>query len=89
MAGVPVPAYQQLWTEQRSTLKTEYSAIVDKHQDAAASMQQLYKVLCDIVDLASFTPAPVGESGEWAAIVSAPLQPLSLWHMGCRPVKSQ
>jgi hypothetical protein len=71
MAGVPVPAYQQFWTEKRSTLKTAYSEIVDKHPDAAASMNQLYKVLCEIEDLASFTPAPVGESGEWAAIVSS------------------
>jgi hypothetical protein len=34
-------------------------------------MQQLSKVLCDIEDLASYTPASVGESEKWAAIVSA------------------
>jgi hypothetical protein len=34
-------------------------------------MQQLYKVLCEVEDLDSFIPAPVGESGEWAAIVSS------------------
>jgi hypothetical protein len=71
MAGVPMPAYQQFWTEKRSSLKTEYSEIVDKHPDAAASMQQLCKVLCETEDLASFTLAPVGESGEWAATGSS------------------
>jgi hypothetical protein len=34
-------------------------------------MQQPYKVMCEIEDLDSFTPAPVVESGEWAAIVSS------------------
>jgi hypothetical protein len=34
-------------------------------------MQQLFKVLCAIEDLASYTPASVGESEEWAAIVSS------------------
>jgi hypothetical protein len=34
-------------------------------------MHQLHKVLCAIEDLASFTPSTVGESVEWAAIVSS------------------
>jgi hypothetical protein len=34
-------------------------------------MHQLFKVLCEIEDLASFTPSSVGEGGEWAAIVSS------------------
>jgi hypothetical protein len=31
-------------------------------------MQQLFQVLSDFEDLASYTPASVGESKEWAAI---------------------
>jgi hypothetical protein len=55
MAGVPVPAYQQFQTDKRSSLKTEYKAIINTHPDAAPSMQQLFKVLCAIEDLASYT----------------------------------
>jgi hypothetical protein len=32
-------------------------------------MQHLHKVLCDIETLAGCTPAAVGESEEWAAVV--------------------
>jgi hypothetical protein len=39
------------------------------HPDAAASIQQLLKLLCAIEDLASCTPVSVGEIEEWAAIV--------------------
>jgi hypothetical protein len=62
MAGVPVPAYQQLWMDKRSSLKTECKAIVSTHSDAAPSLQQLFKVLCAIEDLAS---------KEWTAIISS------------------
>jgi hypothetical protein len=34
-------------------------------------MQQLFKVLCYTKDLAGYTPASVGESEEWAAIIRA------------------
>jgi hypothetical protein len=57
MAGVPVPAYQPFRTDKRSSLKTEYKAIINTHPDAAPSMQQLFKVLCGIEDLASYTSA--------------------------------
>jgi hypothetical protein len=54
MAGVPTPAYHQFWTDQRLSLKAEYSDIVVKHPDAAAAIKQVFQVLCDIEDLASF-----------------------------------
>jgi hypothetical protein len=63
-AGVPVPTYQQFWADKRSAIKTKYRDIVSTHSDAAASMHQLFKVLCDIEDFASFTPSSVGESRE-------------------------
>jgi hypothetical protein len=56
---------------QESSLKTEYNSIVGTHPDAVASMQQLLKVLYSIDDLASCTPTSVGESKEWATIVSS------------------
>jgi hypothetical protein len=57
--------------DKRTSLKTEYNSLVGTHPDAAASIQQLLKVLCSIEDLASCTPALVGENEEWAAIVSS------------------
>jgi hypothetical protein len=50
--------------DKRSSFKTEYNTIVGTYPDAAASMQQLFKVLCAIEDLASYTSASVGESKE-------------------------
>jgi hypothetical protein len=57
--------------DKRSSLNTEYNSIVGTHPDAAASIQQLLNMLCSIEDLASCSPASVGESEEWAAIVSS------------------
>jgi hypothetical protein len=71
MVGVPVPTYQQFWADKRSALKTEYRDILATHTDSAASMHQVFNVLCDTEELVSFTPLSVGESGEWAAIVSS------------------
>jgi hypothetical protein len=39
MAGLPVPAYQQFWTDKRLSLKTEYKFIANKYPDAAPTMQ--------------------------------------------------
>jgi hypothetical protein len=55
--------------DKRSALKTEYKAIINRDPDAAPCMQQLFKVLCYIEDLASSTLASVGVSVKWAAIV--------------------
>jgi hypothetical protein len=39
--------------------------------DADAQLKQLFKVLCDIEDVAGYNPASVGESEQWSSIVSA------------------
>jgi hypothetical protein len=57
--------------DKRSSLKNEYHFIVDEYPDAPPAMELLSKVLCDIEDLAGFTPPPVDQSQEWAAIVSS------------------
>jgi hypothetical protein len=49
-----------------SFLKPEYKVVIGMYHDAAPSMQQLLKVLGDVEDLASYTPASVGENKEWA-----------------------
>jgi hypothetical protein len=71
MAGVPVPAYKQFWTDKRLSLNTQCKDIASKYPDATPSIQQLLKVLCDTENLANSTPILVGESKEWAAIFSS------------------
>jgi hypothetical protein len=41
------------------------------YPDAAPTMQQLFKVLCDIDNLANSTPISVGERREWPAITNS------------------
>jgi hypothetical protein len=64
MAGVSVLAYQQFWMDKKSSLNTEYNSIVGTHPGAAASIENLLKVLSSLEDLSSCTPASVGESEE-------------------------
>jgi hypothetical protein len=45
--------------------------LITKDLKAAPSLQQLYKELCDIEEVAKYTPPSAGESEEWAAIVSS------------------
>jgi hypothetical protein len=71
MAGVPVTAYKHFWTDKQLSLKTQCKDIANKYSDAAPTMQQLVKVLCDTENLANSTPISVGEGEEWAAIISS------------------
>jgi hypothetical protein len=71
MAGVPVPAYQKFWVDKRASLKTAYKGLTATHPDAVPFMHQLFQVLCNIEGIAGLTPASVGESNEWAAIVDS------------------
>jgi hypothetical protein len=67
MAGVPVPGYQAFWAKNRATLQAEYKEIKKQYPDAETQYRRLFDILCDIEDVASFTPAAVRESAEWAA----------------------
>jgi hypothetical protein len=69
MAGIPLPGYQAFWTNARKTINSELMNLIDQHPDAEEQLRQLYKVLCDIEDVAGYTPS-VGKSQEWASIVS-------------------
>jgi galactose-1-phosphate uridylyltransferase len=71
MAAIPVAGYQALWTEKRQTIKSEYQRLVRQFRDTDAQLKLLFKVLCDIKDVARYTPASVGESEQWSSIVSA------------------
>jgi hypothetical protein len=71
MAGVPASTYQQFWTDMRTSLTIESKGLINKYPDVALSVHQLLKVLCDIENLASNTPVSVGESEEWADVISS------------------
>jgi DNA mismatch repair ATPase MutS len=68
---VCVLTYKQFWTDKRLKLNTQYKDLANTHPDATPSIQQLLKVLCDIEKLANSTPISVGESKEWAAMISS------------------
>jgi hypothetical protein len=70
MADAPVPGYQAYWAERRASLQSEYQVLIKQYPDANMQYRLLYKTLCDIEDVAGYTPAAVGESAEWTAIVS-------------------
>jgi hypothetical protein len=68
---VPLPAYKQFWTDKRLSLKILYKDISNKYPDVAPTMKQLFKVLCDIENLANATTISVEESKEWTALNSS------------------
>jgi hypothetical protein len=69
-ADGPVPGFRKYWTQKLASLKYEYHAILSKYPEAASVIQQVYKVLGDIENLAGCTPAEVGESSEWTSTVN-------------------
>jgi hypothetical protein len=70
MADVPVPGYQSFWTNTRSALKSEYHSLIGQFFDADAQLKKLFNVLGDIEGVAAYTPASVGNSEQWSAIVN-------------------
>jgi hypothetical protein len=71
MAGVSVPGFQKHCTQNPDWLKTECHAVTKKYQEIAFVVQQVYKVLTDIDNLAGCTQAKVGERSEWTSIVNS------------------
>jgi hypothetical protein len=71
MAAVPVPGYQAFWADKRASLQAEYNTLIEKYPDADTQYRQLYSALCATEDVAGYTPAVVGESAEWTAVVSS------------------
>jgi hypothetical protein len=69
MAAVLVPGYQAFWADKRASLEADYNTLIGKYPDADTQYGQLYSTLCTIEDVAGYTPAVVGESAEWTAIV--------------------
>jgi hypothetical protein len=71
MAEVPVSGYQSFWTNTRSALKSEYHSLIGQFPDANAQLKKLFNVLGDIEGVAVYTPASVGNSDQWSAIVNS------------------
>jgi hypothetical protein len=69
MADIPMPGYQAFWIHKRKALKSEYKRLLNHSPDADAQLKQLFKVLCDIEDVAGYTPASVCDSDQWSSIV--------------------
>jgi hypothetical protein len=70
MADIPVPGYQVFWTTARKSIKGEFQWLVGQHPDAEKQLRQLFKILCDIEDVAGHTPASDRESEQRSSIVS-------------------
>jgi hypothetical protein len=59
IAGVPVPGYQAFCAENRASLQADYKEIKKQYLDAETQYRRLFGILCDIEDVACFTPAAV------------------------------
>jgi hypothetical protein len=70
MADAPVPGYQAFWADRRASLKAEYKVLIKQYPIADPQYRLLYEAICYIESLAECTPAAVGESAEWTAIVN-------------------
>jgi hypothetical protein len=68
MADIPVLGYQAFWMDTCKKLKLEYQQLIGQFPDA--QLKQLFKVICDIEEMARYTPALVGESEQWSSTVS-------------------
>jgi hypothetical protein len=73
MTKALMPGYQAFCADKRVTLKSEYRQLLGQFPDADAQRKQLFKVfkvVCDIEDVAGYTPASAGESEQWSSIVN-------------------
>jgi hypothetical protein len=70
MADITVPRYQAFWMDTCKKLKSEYQQLIGQFPDADAQLKQHFKVICDMEEMARYTPALVGESEQWSSIVS-------------------
>jgi hypothetical protein len=71
MADDPVPGYQSFSTNIRSALKSENHSLIGQFPDADAQLKYLFNLLGDIQGFAAYTPASVGNSEQWSAIVNS------------------
>jgi hypothetical protein len=71
MARAPLPGHQVFWDEKRASVQAKYKELKRQYTEADQEYIRLFKIICDIEDMTSYTPAAVGKTVEWTAIVSA------------------
>jgi hypothetical protein len=71
MMDIPVLGFWKYWTQKLASVKCECYAIMNRYPDAAYIVQEVYKVLSDIENLAGCTLAEVGEISEWTPVVNS------------------
>jgi hypothetical protein len=69
MAKVPVPEFQNLWSNLIVATRLEYENAIQQHPDAYAVMERVRGVLAAIPCPAGCTPASVGDSPKWTLFV--------------------
>jgi hypothetical protein len=67
MVDVQVPGFRKYWTQKLTSLKSECHAIRNRYSEAASVVQQVYKVLCDIENLAGCSRL------KWGTALSGPV----------------
>jgi hypothetical protein len=68
MVNVPVLGFRKYWPQNPASLKSECHVITNKSPEAPFVVQQAYKELGDIENLAGYTPANVEESSELTSV---------------------
>jgi hypothetical protein len=71
MVDVPVSGFRKSWAQKLASPKSECHAITNTYPEAASVVQQVYRVVGDIENLAGKALAKVGESSEWTSIVDS------------------
>jgi hypothetical protein len=66
IADIPVPGYQAFWMDTCKKLKSDYQQLIGQFPDTDTQLKQLFKVICDIKEMARYTPASMGESEQWS-----------------------
>jgi hypothetical protein len=66
-----VATHEQFWLQEVKNLQTSCKGIIANYPDSDGVLQQVYKVLGDLVSLAGCTSTNVGESEQWVHTVNA------------------
>jgi hypothetical protein len=60
---------QAFWTDTCKKLKSEYQQLIEQFLDADAQLKQVFKVICNIEEMARYTPTSVGGSEQRSSII--------------------
>jgi hypothetical protein len=69
VADEATTCFEQFWLHDYNSLQSEYKDLVQEHSEADSVIQEVDKVLGDIVSLTGCTPASVGESATFKEVI--------------------